>query len=242
MSSDEVSSLRSGIAGGEHRLPKITSRPRLHGVQLYCVRPRSSQTAWSISVLPIRWRIAFPALMAVPSTLLMIRSATEEPMLREMGTGFEVPATIINSVINGPGYYLSALLRLPIPDWLNEHLRYEACRLPAIIAFWFLAGLATDRHKAGKILGGQHSIPVGIPFMFAAFCCAVFGIGLGVVEFRNAVSWWVLAEYPLRSASSMALGFVVWLLAFSCYFLRRTLIAARQSVRPNSGTAFRTGI
>ncbi len=46
-------------------------------------------------------------------------------MLRKMGTDWETPATIVNSLINGPGYYLTAPIPIPIPLALNERLMTE---------------------------------------------------------------------------------------------------------------------
>jgi hypothetical protein len=43
-----------------------------------------------------------PGLMSVFSTLLMLLAAKQQPMLWQMGTGWETPSTVINSLINGP--------------------------------------------------------------------------------------------------------------------------------------------
>jgi hypothetical protein len=170
--------------------------------------------------------------MSVLSTLLMLLAAKQLPTLRGMGTGWVVPATTINSLINGPGYYMTALIPIPIPHGVNERLSYDGSRLLGIAVFWFLIGLSIDRKRSGLRLGQQHPIPVGVWFTFCALVCGVFGIGLGLAEFRDAVFWLLLARYPLRSQSLMTLGFVVWLLGFCGYFCRRAFIAARQSLKP----------
>ncbi len=71
---------------------------------------------------------------------------------------------------------------------------------------------------------------IGLWFAFWALVCGFFGIGLGLVEFRDAVFWRFLARYPFRSQSLMTLGLVVWLLGLCGYFCRRVFIAARQAL------------
>jgi hypothetical protein len=117
---------------------------------------------------------------------------------------------------------------------VNERLSYEGSRLLGIAVFWFLIGLSIDGKRSGLRLGQQHPILVGVWFTFCALVCGVFGIGLGLAEFRDAVFWLLLARYPLRSQSLMTLGFVVWLLGLCGYFCRRAFIAARQSLKPTA--------
>jgi len=100
-----------------------------------------------------------------------------------------------------------------------------------IVVFWFLIGLSIDRRRSGQSLGQQHPIPIGVRFTFCALVCGSFGIGLGIVEFRDAGFWGLIAKYPLRSTDSMALGFVIWLLAFCGYFCRRAFFAALHSLK-----------
>jgi hypothetical protein len=200
---------------------------------LNCVRLPPSTRA-SATVTRARWRIALPALMSVFSTLLMLLAAKQQPMLWQMGTGWETPSTVINSLINGPGFYLTAPIPIPIPHALNERLRYDGSRLLGIAVFWFLIGFSIDRRRGGRSLGQQHPIPIGVWFTFCALVCGAFGIGLGSVEFRDATFWVLVAKYPLRSTDSMALGFVIWLLIFCGYFARRAFIAARKSLKPTA--------
>jgi hypothetical protein len=187
----------------------------------------------------MRWRIALPILMLVMSTLLMQLETKQLPTLRGMGTGWVVPATTINSLINGPGYYVTAPIPIPIPNALNERLSYEGSRLLGIAVFWFLIGLSIDRRTGGQRLGQQHPILIGVWFTFCALVCGVLDIGLGLAEFRDAVFWRLLARYPLRSQSLMTLGFVVWLLGLCGYFCRMVFIAARQSLnqQPDARTS-----
>ena len=198
-----------------------------------CVRLPPSTRA-SATVTRARWRIALPALMSVFSTLLMLLAAKQLPTLRGMGTGWVVPATTISALINGPGYYVIGWIPIPITHALNERLGYEGGRLLGIALFWFLIGLSIDRRRSGLRLGQQHPIPIGVWFTFCALVCGVFGIGLGLAEFRDAVFWRLLAGYPLRSQSLMTLGFVVWLLGLCGYFCRRVFIAAWQSLKPTA--------
>jgi hypothetical protein len=102
--------------------------------------------------------------MSVFSTLLMLLAAKQQPMLWQMGTGWETPSTVINSLINGPGYYLTAPIPIPIPHALDERLRYDGSRLLGIAVFWFLIGFSIDRRRGGQSLGQQHPIPIGVWF------------------------------------------------------------------------------
>jgi hypothetical protein len=164
----------------------------------------------------------------------MLLATTQLPALRGMGTGWVVPATTFNSLINGPGYYVTAPIPIPIPHALNERLSYQGSRLLGIAVFWFLIGLSIDRGRGGQSLGQQHPILIGVWFTFCALVCGVFGIGSGLADFRDAVFWRLLARYPLRSQSLMTLGFVLWLLGLCGYFCRRGFITARQSLKPTA--------
>ena len=182
----------------------------------------------------MRMEDRLPILMFVLSWLLVLLAAKQLPTLRGMGTGWVVPATTINALINGPGYYLIGWIPIPVPHALNERLGYEGGRLFGIAVFWFLIGLSIDRRRGGQRLGRQHPILIGVWFTFCALICGVFGIGLGLAEFRYAIFWRLLARYPLRSQSLITLGFVVWLLGLCGYFCRRVFIAARQSLEPTA--------
>jgi hypothetical protein len=166
------------------------------------------------------------------SVLLMLLATRQQPMLWKIGTGWETPATIIDSLINGPGYYLTGPIPIPIPHGMDERLRYDGSRLLGIAVFWFLIGLSIDRRTGGQSLGRRHPIATGIWFMFCALVCGFFGLGLGIVEFRDAGFWDLIAKYPFRSIGSMALGLIVWLLVFCGYFCRRALITVWHSERP----------
>ena len=150
-------------------------------------------------------------------------------MLRGMGTGWEVPARVVNAFLNGPGFYLGRLVPIPIPDTLNRNLSYDADRLPGIAVFWFLIGLSIDRRKDKRALDRQHPIGAGVLFTFAMLTSGFFGFGLGFAKFFDLTFWKVIAVYPLRSSDSMALELVLWLLVFFVYFAKRAFVAARRS-------------
>ena len=58
-----------------------------------------------------RWRVLLPVAMSILSASLMVRAE-----LRGMGKGRDVPTRVINSLLNGPGFYLSGLIPLmPAP-------------------------------------------------------------------------------------------------------------------------------
>ena len=178
----------------------------------------------------MRWRVLLPVAMLALSASLMVLAEKQQPMLRGMGTGWETPARVINSLINGPGFYVGGLIRLPIPypyGWLN----YDGDRILGIALFWFLIGLSIDRRANKQALDQRHPIRAGVLFTFAALVCGFFGVGLGIVAFRDPTFWRLVAEYPLRTEHTMELGFVVWLLVFCCYFAKRAFIAASRSLQ-----------
>jgi hypothetical protein len=192
-------------------------------------RSKQEVQTTTISRALTRWRILLPTVMSVLSAFLLALEARQQPMLRGMGTGWEVPAKVINSLINGPGFYLGGLIPLVLAG-LNQSLKYEAGRLLGIAFFWFLVGFSIDRRTNGQALDLRHPIRAGILFTFATLVCAFFGAGLGIVTFRDPIFWRVLTEYPLRTENTMKLGLVVWLLVFCRYFAKRAFIASRRSL------------
>src|ERR1035441_6748750 len=100
--------------------------------------------------------------MTVSSTLLMLWAKQQQPMLRKMGTGWEVPAKVINSLVNGPGFYLGRLIPIPIPEALNESLSYDADKILGIALFWFLVGLSIDRRRSKQGLERLQAIRAGV--------------------------------------------------------------------------------
>lgn len=183
-------------------------------------------------MMRVRWRVVLPIVMLIVSTVLMLLAKKQQPMLRKMGTGWEVPARILNCAINGPGFGFSAFIPAPMPRSMNSYLDYDGGRLLGIVLFWFLIGWSLDRRGTGQSLGQKHPIPAGILFTLGALACRVFGIGLGVVEFRDPVFWRLVATFPLRSSESMTLVLVLWSLALCGYFCRRTFTSARQRLKP----------
>jgi hypothetical protein len=178
----------------------------------------------------VRWSVVLPIVMLVVSTLLMVLATKQAPMLQKMGTGWEVPARVLNGIVNGPGFYLTWFLR--VPRSLDRDLDYDGNRLLGIVLFWFCIGQSLDGRGSTQSLGRRHPIPIGVLSTFGALVCGFFGIGLGVTKFGEAISWKVIATWPLRSSDSMALALVVWLLVLCGYFCRRAFILAQQSPRP----------
>jgi len=168
--------------------------------------------------------------MLALSAFLMMLAEKQQPMMRGMGTGWDVPARVINSAVNGPGFYLSGVIPL-MPAGLNRRLDYDANRLFGIALFWFVIGLSLDRRTTTQALDRRHPVPAGVLFSFAALVCGFFGIGLGIVAFRDPTFWKLLVKYPLQTDMLAKLGLVVWLLIFCPYFVRRAFIAARSSVQ-----------
>jgi hypothetical protein len=94
-----------------------------------------------------RWRVLLPVAMLVLSAFLMMLAENQQSMLRGMGTGWEVPARVVNAVVNGPGFYFGGLIPL-VPATLNRHLGFDGDRLFGIALFWFLIGLSIDRRAS----------------------------------------------------------------------------------------------
>jgi hypothetical protein len=192
----------------------------------------------------VRWRVLLPVTMTLLSAFLMVLAKRQQPMLRNMGTGWEVPARVINSLINGPGFYLGRLIPIPIPNALNESLSYDADRILGIALFWFLVGSSIERRRSKQTLDRQHPIHAGVLFTFASLVCGVFGFAgiahvscpspnLACWDQSSRMVWPVLnfvASHPLRTWTTTELSLVIWLLAFCAYFARRAFIAARRSL------------
>jgi len=170
-------------------------------------------------------------MMTVLSAFLMVLAKRQQSMLRNMGTGWEVPARVINSLINGPGFYVGRLLPIPVLHGLNASLSYDADTILGIALFWFLIGLSTDRRRNKQSIERQRPICAGVLFTFGMLVCGVFGIAGTVGTFsRNYEVWRTVAWHPLSTSDTMYLGFLVWLLVLSGYFARKALIAAQVSL------------
>lgn len=177
----------------------------------------------------VRWRVVLPVAMSILSASLMVLAKQQQPMLRRMGTGWDVPARVINSLMNGPGFYLTSLIPI-MPAAAKAALSYDEDRLFGIALFWFLIGLSIDRRDGRQPLDQQHPIAFGVLFTFGALVCGFFGGGLESVVVRDPTVWKQVAEYPLQTESTMKMGLVVWLLLLCWYFARRAFIAARRSL------------
>jgi hypothetical protein len=189
----------------------------------------------------IRWRILLPAMMTTLSTYLMLVAKREQYMLRGMGTGWEAPARVLNSLINGPGFLLGGVIRIPIPHALKENLSFDSDRILGIALFWFLIGLSIERRLSRKALDLHRPIKAGVLFTFAALICGFFGFGWladalcpGVNVTCNPGTMWrelrFVAEHPLQMTTTMELSAALWLLALCAYFVRRAFTAARRSL------------
>ena len=86
-------------------------------------------------------------------------------------SGAAAPERIINSLINGPGFYLTGTVPLPLNDSLNARLGYDANRLLGIAGFWFLIGVSIDRRRDGHRIGRGHPVAAGILFTFGLLVC-----------------------------------------------------------------------
>ena len=53
-----------------------------------------------------RWKVALPILMSVLSLFLMLLAKRQQSVLFKTGIGWEVPARMVNALVNGPGFYL----------------------------------------------------------------------------------------------------------------------------------------
>ena len=182
----------------------------------------------------VRWRLILPSAMLLVSTFLMLLAEKQQPMLWKAGTGWEVPARVLNSAINGPGFDLTVFVPTPIPRSLGSHLDYDGNRLLGIALFWFLIGWSLDRRRTGQSLGQRHPIPAML-FAFGALACGVCGIGLATVKFTDPTFWTLVAKFPLRTYESMTLASVTWLITLCIYFSKKASILAWQRAHLRSG-------
>ncbi len=199
----------------------------------------------SAAVAKSRWRIMLPVVMSVLSASLMLLAKKQQPILRKAGTGWEVPARVVNSLINGPGFYLGRLIPIPIPNPLNETFSFDADRLSGIVVFWFVIGLSIDRRRNKQALDRWRPALAAVLFTLAAVSCGALGFTRIVYVFcpnpilvpcdNPHVVWMALrlvAKYPLRTWSTMGLGLGVWFLVLSAYFARRAFVAGRRNFAP----------
>lgn len=183
-------------------------------------------------------------MMTILSALLMVLAKRQQSTSQNLGMGWEVPARMINSLVNGPGFYFGRLIYIPTPNAVNENLSYDADRLLGVALFWFLIGLSIERRRNKQALDRQHPIHAAILFAVASLLCGGLGFaGIAHVfcpspnmacwDQSSRMVWPVLsaiAKYPLRTQSTMELCVVAWLLAFCAYFAGRALSAARRSL------------
>jgi hypothetical protein len=193
---------------------------------LVSAEAKPSTEAISPAARKVLWRVLLAIVMSVLSAFLMVLARRQRPM--QAGMGWDVPARVINSLINGPGFFLGAFMPA-MPDILNRTLSYDANRLLGIAFFWFSMGLSIDRRRNKQAIDLRQPISAGVMFTFLALVCGLLGFG-GIAEFRHRVPWEFIAEYPLRTWDTMNLGFEVWTLLFFVYFARRAFIATRRSL------------
>jgi hypothetical protein len=161
----------------------------------------------------------------------MVVAKKQQPMLSKMGTGWEVPARVVNSLINGPGFWVGRLIPIPIPYAVNGFLSFDGDRILGIAAFWFLIGLSIDRRRSQRFLDQQHPVLTGTLFIFAALVLGSFGVAGDIILFRDPkLEWRILTNYPLRTWDTMNFGLFVWCVILSLYFARRAFIAAKRKL------------
>lgn len=184
------------------------------------------------------WRVLLPVVMSLVSVFLMVLAKRQQPMLWKKGTGWEVPARVINSLINGPGFIpLGNVIRIPIPYSLNKALNYDGDKLLGIFAFWFLFGLSIDRRRSQRSIDQQCPIFAAVLFASAAAALGFFGVAEDVVLFRDpSLEWLILTNFPLRTWDAMKFGLLVWCVSFSTYFAGRAFVAVRKSLTKPQAT------
>jgi hypothetical protein len=182
--------------------------------------------------------------MSVVSVMLMLLATKQQPMLRKMGTGWQVPARVWNSVLNGPGFF-SGWIPIPTPDAVDRALSYDGNRLFGVGIFWFLIGLSIERRAKGWALDQHHPVRAGILFTLGALVCGALAFGGFLQVFcpsPNMTCWdqisrelWptlrLIITYPLRTTDAMDLWVTLWFSAFCVYFVKRTIKAAIRSTR-----------
>jgi hypothetical protein len=200
------------------------------------------------AIAQIRWRIVLPSIMAFLSAYLMLLAKRQRPTLLGLGKGWEVPGNVVNSIINGPGFYFGRLIPIPVPHVLNEALSYNGDRLLGVVLFWFLIGLSIERHVRRQALDSHHPKGAAALFALASLICGVFtwgGIAYVFCPSPNLSCWEqansaptvlsLVARYPLRLQHTMVLSASLWLLFFCGYFAKRAFAATRKTwLKPES--------
>ena len=188
-----------------------------------------------------RWRIVLPSIMTVLSVYLMLLAKREQPTISGLGTGWEVPANVLNCVINGPGFAFGRIIPIPTPHAVNEALGYNGDRLLGVVLFWSLLGWSIERRINNQTLDLHQPIRSAILFALIALACGVLVFGgisyvicpsphlacrdqLGLA----GVTLTVTAKYPLRTTTTRVLSTSAWLLGFCLYFARRAFLATRR--------------
>ena len=187
---------------------------------------------WAIA--RTRWRIVLPSIMAVLCVYLMLLAKREQPTLSGLGTGWEVPANVLNCIINGPGFYFRNLNPIPTPHVINEALGYNGDRLLGVVLLWFLVGWSIERRVNHQALDLHKPIQAATLFTLSALACGVLActgiyVACGDQLRFTGLRLSVIAKYPLRTTASMVLATSAWLLGFSVYFGRRAFVAAKKS-------------
>jgi len=188
--------------------------------------------------------------MSVVSVVLMLVAEKQEQqgMLRKMGTGYEVPARVLNSVFNGPSFFFGGLIPLTIPDSIDRVLNHDGNRLYGIAGFWFLIGLSIEKRAKGRAIDQFHPIRAGVLFTFAALVCGALAFGgfLSVSCPSPNMTCWeqisrhlgptllIVIKYPLRTTYASTVWVMLWLWALCVYFVRRAFSAAMRSTRIQS--------
>ena len=115
--------------------------------------------------------------MTFIATGLMLLAGRQQQKISKLGTGWEPSARVVNSIINGPGFYFGRRLHVPVPYSFNAVLGHDGDRLPGIILMWFLIGLAIDRWLSKRTLETSRPLATAALFTSGALACALLAFG-----------------------------------------------------------------
>lgn len=190
----------------------------------------------------IRWKILLPIVMTLLSICLMLLAGRQQHHLSKLGTGWEPPARVVNSIINGPGFYFGRHLFIPAPNSVNAVLGHDGDRLPGVVLMWFLIGLTIDRRLRKRAPETLHPFAAVAFFAVSALVCAMLAFGgmgyvfcpspnqpcLDQLTTTGTIAGGILVKHPLQTVYTMSLATSIWLFVFSYYFAKKTIRVVSQ--------------
>ena len=176
-----------------------------------------------------RWALWLPIISAVVTIVLLTLAPLQDkaffhanPGSRGYNGGFHfAPAWTLAVVLNGPAFLLGGAFGMAFeqfPDMLG--------RVFAAAAFWFYVGWVIDRQNRGRTLPliTKPKLNVVVQLFLLVISALLL---LGTISQCSDVIV-SLRLWGIRSAIFEELGIMVWLAAFTIFFARKAVFAARR--------------